>query len=366
MSLQLSVGDISALVRATTVLLDPFGYESGDAWQREACAAILAFVGADAASTTMPSPNGTLVGGEPDIVRVLQKVYPAPDWAQLAVTEGRRDRQLVVANWTELFEERRVRRSAFYNDVVVPNRLLAPISMMEEIVPDQFPAAVSIYYCDEKKAADRVEERKLKMQLLLPAFRAGVRAHLAVAGRQRATMRMTEAIPIGVALCDGKGSLIHANRKLSRLLAVDPNSADVVKAINVAAAETVVFACPDPLSALHSAKVAAEIRTPASRYRVSAVLCDEERGNGSVRSIVFVECLGPRCLSASDLAERYSLTPREIQIASCLQQGLRSKEIAQRLGISINTVRRHVERILAKLNIHSRSAVAATISTAAE
>jgi DNA-binding NarL/FixJ family response regulator/signal transduction histidine kinase len=48
------------------------------------------------------------------------------------------------------------------------------------------------------------------------------------------------------------------------------------------------------------------------------------------------------------------LTPREEEVLQALAEGLDSKEIAERLGISATTERNHVASILAKLGAHSR------------
>lgn len=61
----------------------------------------------------------------------------------------------------------------------------------------------------------------------------------------------------------------------------------------------------------------------------------------------------PECLSG--------LTPRQIQVALCIAQGLSNKQIARDLGISIATVKDHVHAILMKLEIESRGKVAALV-----
>jgi DNA-binding NarL/FixJ family response regulator len=53
------------------------------------------------------------------------------------------------------------------------------------------------------------------------------------------------------------------------------------------------------------------------------------------------------------------LTKREVQVARLLGRGLTNREIAAELVISVRTVDRHVENILAKLDLRSRGAVAA-------
>jgi DNA-binding CsgD family transcriptional regulator len=51
------------------------------------------------------------------------------------------------------------------------------------------------------------------------------------------------------------------------------------------------------------------------------------------------------------------LTRRELQIASLIGDGKSDKEIALQLGISGYTVREHIRRIFAKLNIGRRAAI---------
>jgi DNA-binding CsgD family transcriptional regulator len=48
------------------------------------------------------------------------------------------------------------------------------------------------------------------------------------------------------------------------------------------------------------------------------------------------------------------LTAREREILRCVATGLQNKEIAQRLSISLATVRNHIHNILEKLGVHSK------------
>ncbi|MEY2471428.1 MAG: hypothetical protein QOK28_757 [Actinomycetota bacterium] len=48
------------------------------------------------------------------------------------------------------------------------------------------------------------------------------------------------------------------------------------------------------------------------------------------------------------------LTERERQVLACMTEGLSNRQVADRLGVTTNTVRNHVQRILYKLNVHSR------------
>jgi PAS domain S-box-containing protein len=48
------------------------------------------------------------------------------------------------------------------------------------------------------------------------------------------------------------------------------------------------------------------------------------------------------------------LTAREEEVLACMREGLPNSVVAERLGVSANTVRNHVQRILYKLNVHSK------------
>jgi DNA-binding NarL/FixJ family response regulator len=53
------------------------------------------------------------------------------------------------------------------------------------------------------------------------------------------------------------------------------------------------------------------------------------------------------------------LTLREVEVLQLLAEGASSQEIAERLAVSPNTVRTHVQGILSKLQVHSRLEAAA-------
>jgi DNA-binding NarL/FixJ family response regulator len=57
------------------------------------------------------------------------------------------------------------------------------------------------------------------------------------------------------------------------------------------------------------------------------------------------------------------LTQRERDVVGLIAQGLSNKQIAHRLSIEVATVKSHVHRILAKLNVERRAQVVALVST---
>jgi DNA-binding CsgD family transcriptional regulator len=58
------------------------------------------------------------------------------------------------------------------------------------------------------------------------------------------------------------------------------------------------------------------------------------------------------------------LTKRQLQIARLLSQELSYQQTAQRLGISINTVRMHMRALFRKLNVHGRVGIVLRLAMA--
>lgn len=62
------------------------------------------------------------------------------------------------------------------------------------------------------------------------------------------------------------------------------------------------------------------------------------------------------------ISELSSLTDREREVLDLLAQGLTNKEIAERLVITTNTVKRHLKAVFEKLDVHTRSAATAKVT----
>ncbi|HXR18222.1 MAG TPA: helix-turn-helix transcriptional regulator [Terriglobales bacterium] len=76
----------------------------------------------------------------------------------------------------------------------------------------------------------------------------------------------------------------------------------------------------------------------------TAVLTLERRSNGAS--------------TIATLTERFGLTHREQETVRLLLQGLTSKEIAGRMGISANTVKAFVRLVMIKMGVSTRSGIA--------
>jgi DNA-binding CsgD family transcriptional regulator len=359
--LHLSAGDIAALERANTVLLSPFAFGDPMAWRRTACRAVEACVGGDGSSYALPMAGEPLIAASPEIERALGTLFPPPAWIVEALTVRRRALSLTVADWEELFDINVVRRAPFYHDVVRPHGLMAPLTMLADTGHGPLPAAVSVYFSDEGAARSRAHRRKQLLRLLFPAFRAGLETFLCFRRNAAALTALADDAAIGVLVFDPVGQHARENDYLQELMSREPERdrvrAEMRRAIRGSAH---LRACSDLASSHPQAHI--DVRTGAARYRVSATFLSDHGRLGSPLTIALVERLDPVHPSGQELGAQFSLTPREIEVAMLLPRGLSSREIATALGISLNTARRHVERLLLKLNVRNRTAAAAKIS----
>jgi two-component system response regulator NreC len=62
-----------------------------------------------------------------------------------------------------------------------------------------------------------------------------------------------------------------------------------------------------------------------------------------------------RCLQAGQAEPEKQLTPRQQEVLRLLAEGLTSREIAERLGLSVKTVEHHRENIMERLGLRTRA-----------
>jgi DNA-binding NarL/FixJ family response regulator len=83
--------------------------------------------------------------------------------------------------------------------------------------------------------------------------------------------------------------------------------------------------------------------------------------NGSIQSagllIVMMERKSNEATMISEIADRYNLTAREQETVQFLVEGFTSKEIAQRMKISPNTVKAFIRLVMVKMDVSTRSGI---------
>lgn len=70
--------------------------------------------------------------------------------------------------------------------------------------------------------------------------------------------------------------------------------------------------------------------------------------------VMAVERRAARRLSAENVQHRFSLSPRQAEVALLLAQGHTTAEMARTLNLTTHTVRHHAEQVLRRLNVRTR------------
>jgi DNA-binding CsgD family transcriptional regulator len=115
-----------------------------------------------------------------------------------------------------------------------------------------------------------------------------------------------------------------------------------------------------------SARIVGEFHSARRRYQcrsfpveMAAARRSGNHKNGRSESflIVMLERTGNETMMIAEIAERYGLTARERETVEFLLEGLTSKEIAERMKISPNTVKAFIRLVMVKMGVSTRSGI---------
>ena len=73
--------------------------------------------------------------------------------------------------------------------------------------------------------------------------------------------------------------------------------------------------------------------------------------------LVMLERQSNEAVTIAEISERFGLTAREQETVELLLEGLTSKEIAERMEISPNTVKAFIRLVMVKMNVSTRSGI---------
>jgi DNA-binding CsgD family transcriptional regulator len=107
-----------------------------------------------------------------------------------------------------------------------------------------------------------------------------------------------------------------------------------------------------------------EFRSGRRRYLCRAFLVDaHDKGPAHASVAVLLERGSSGLIALAQVSHQFNLTGREQEALEYLVQGLSSKEIADRMNISSNTVKTFLRLIMIKMGVSSRMAVVRKIIT---
>lgn len=85
-----------------------------------------------------------------------------------------------------------------------------------------------------------------------------------------------------------------------------------------------------------------------------------------IRYLFILERLNPKNLKISESLKKWNLNRREQEIVRLIINDFGNKEIANHLGITINTVKAYLKLLMRKLGVHTRAGLISTLLTHTE
>jgi DNA-binding CsgD family transcriptional regulator/PAS domain-containing protein len=252
-------------------------------------------------------------------------------------------------------------KTEFYNDFF--RRHDMHYSMGLKVPLGEQPAAYIT--CQRPKSSGPFSEREgVVYETLLPHLQRALMLHLQLVQTQSQVLGLeTEIDSLGHAVfgLDRRGRMILSNRQAESITQVGD-------AIRLLSGEMLVSVFPEQnqrLQACLSSAIAVGAGIGASSggslllnrksgkepLRVSAIpfLSPLPGSSAQLTALVFVSDPASQPLSrGATLRALYALTPAEARIADLLLQGLETRDVANGMGLTLETARFHVKRVLAK------------------
>jgi DNA-binding CsgD family transcriptional regulator/PAS domain-containing protein len=367
-SLTLTTADVARLQRTIGTLLSPLVHRDARSWAEASMREARALLGADQALMNVPegaAPNGF---GDGPWTAEAQRTYLEYYWQfDVGLADRRRELGLEVYHTDMIESWPEFSYTEFYNDWCVRYRMEDSIGFGIEEGRGGIPALLHLYH-DNRTQRPFGERGLMLLQLVLPAFKAGMHSWRQLAGQRAALGALIDDLPLGSALCDETGRVVHLNPALTGLLAREADG----DAISAGVKRMALSLAPQLARQAYGSRGDArgeccatppyrEIATTSHRYRLSASLAPADLLGVRAYAMIVVECLTPEPLDATALRERFGLTAREAEVCVQLSGGLTNVAIAQRLGVKPFTARRHTEAVLRKLGVPNRAAVGAVV-----
>ena len=366
--LTLSGEDQRRISRAGNAVASLLDHEDLGAWGHAVNVAMKELTGAERAALVVPKDGLTFLSDDYD-ERTFQRYAEVTPSLQRRWDAVARATRLAVYNRRLLWEDRpEYYESLHYNEYVREERLFDTVGLSERTSlgpPSDMTALVQYFLNNEKPRGADFDERALQLlRFVQPSFRAATRLLVALHDRHAELGAMIDRLPHGMLLYDALGRVVHENRVLTDALARDPEASR----IRLEAKRLACEVCSPPRSDSSSWRPPnpmRELRTAVSFYRLSGANLAETMHGPRLSALVCVEPHGSAPESVASLEQlqrRFGLTTRQAEVAQLLAARLSNREIADVLGISRHTAKRHTEQVLLKLHVERRGGVLARIS----
>jgi DNA-binding CsgD family transcriptional regulator len=363
----------SELLRQTLlVLLSPLDFPTSEAWRDAIATRLQALLSVDSVTTVVQLPGGPLVQTVGNIPREIVGRYAALYHQKSELDQLRLRRRLRVWTRFSLVDRGMFLRTDYANDWAIPAGILDSAGVSVPVGEAHGGEAVVLLGCAsslERFAPDGAEVRWL--QTLAPAVMAGMRTALLAANWRSDLLRQLEASGAPLVVCEYDGRLVHATPALLAVTMADPEGSVLLSAA-ARLTHTLRDALqrrprrsrgPGPEDAAKSLCPTLTVTTQRGTYLLHAAQIGEAL-LGPDRPLVLVRVDAPAATARptpGSLRARFKLSTREAEVALLLADGATNARIAETLGVTAHTARRHTEHVREKLRAENRAAVARII-----
>jgi DNA-binding CsgD family transcriptional regulator len=174
--------------------------------------------------------------------------------------------------------------------------------------------------------------------------------------RTRAGVLARAAAPpsgIGFVLLADRGDVLYRDREAVRVLCyprIAPDDRELDRAVRDKIRSLVVAASPTP----SQPEWFLQFFSGRRRYRCRGIRVEL---NDAAHTILLIEGAVPESLALSAVCDAHHLTPRERETVSLLMHGFTNRQIATRMGVSVNTVRAFIRVVMVKVGASTRTGI---------
>ena len=249
--------------------------------------------------------------------------------------------------------------SAAYNEFYRPHDVEHLLGMWLTDLPYGTPGMAGILLTRAHGEPDFTEDEVRILERLTPALRAAARRiqHVERALTERVALGalLSTVAPGALVAFDAAGRPLWVSPEAEALLAPGLGGGRALPAPLVdAAARVGALAGGD---AIDAPPFVAFVALPGGTLRAELRLARARSGERIV-----VAALSPGGATLDAVATGRRLTRAETAVLGCVAEGLSNREIAGRLFVSVETVKTHVQRVLAKLEVESRTQAAVLVN----
>lgn len=362
MSLTLSSSDLEKLSHAIQLLVSPLNHSAVDGWRAAVNRQLRDLLYADSAGFLLPVESGLAMYSDehdPKALAVFPEVQPPrlPDgrtvWEE-GVRAGVTSIATMYGRTYDLFH-----RSAYYNEYAAVNGAHDTIGATVSLSKTDVDGVASLHFWHARPEGRRFGDRELTLlRLLFPAFRAGVETQVRWNVQRTDLLRSLDTLGQAVMVVDRTGRTVHQTPTLTAMMSEDPDASTLAVEVRVTM-NAVRSATVSRQSHANTPECACvrEVRTAKAHYVVRGTLYGGGGVGCSGYVLIALERLSRVRRPDQELREAFGLTRAEIRVAILLSEGRPNAEIARELGVTAHTTRRHTERVLQKMGIHSRAQV---------